>query len=80
MRRSFIIILLFTAYALQSQVRISGLVVDRETKEPIVYATVSFPEKNIGTVSDGDGRFSIYIADIYGIILRRLAESHNLGR
>jgi len=58
-----IVVLYFTIYSLQAQVRISGSIIDRETKEPIVYATVSFPEKNIGTISDGDGRFSIYIAD-----------------
>jgi len=58
-----IVVLYFTIYSLQAQVRISGSIVDRETKEPVVYATVSFPEQNIGTISDGDGRFSIYIAD-----------------
>ena len=54
-----IVVLYFTICSLQAQVRISGSIIDRETKEPIVYATVSFPERNIGTISDGDGRFSI---------------------
>ena len=57
------ILLYFTIYSLLSQVRINGTIVDRETIEPIIYATISFPERNIGTISDGIGNFSIYIAD-----------------
>lgn len=58
-----IVLLSFTIYSLQSQVRVSGSIIDQKTKEPILYATVSFPERNIGTISDENGKFSIYISD-----------------
>ena len=60
---TLIVLLCFTVYSLQSQVRISGLIIDQATKESLIYATISFPERNIGTISDAEGKFSIYIAD-----------------
>jgi tetratricopeptide (TPR) repeat protein len=60
---ALIVLFYFTIYSLQAQIRISGSVIDQTTKEPILYATISFPERNIGTISDVNGKFSIYIAD-----------------
>ncbi|MCY1719155.1 TonB-dependent receptor [Prolixibacteraceae bacterium Z1-6] len=43
----------------QQKVTVSGTITDAETKEPIVYANVAFPDLGIGTSSDEKGEFTI---------------------
>jgi len=46
----------------------SGIIVDKKTKQPIAYANVGIPGKNIGTVSNEDGFFSLEVSDIEDIL------------
>jgi TonB-linked SusC/RagA family outer membrane protein len=43
----------------QKDVRISGTVIDEETREPVIGASVSLTSSAEGTVSDVDGRFTL---------------------
>jgi hypothetical protein len=42
---------------------VNGIVIDEKSKNPIAYATVHLIGKNIGTVTNEKGLFSIYVAD-----------------
>lgn len=42
---------------------ISGLVTDKETHEPLAYVNVGLIGKNVGTVSDPDGRYNLSISE-----------------
>jgi len=56
-----IAILLFstmTAYA-QQTTRIKGTVIDAKTKEPLPFVSIAFVGKNIGTITDYNGNYSI---------------------
>ena len=48
---------------LPAQIIVNGTVIDKKTKMPIAHSTVYLPDKNIGTVANEKGNFSIYIAD-----------------
>lgn len=61
-RTAFIVVFLFP-FMLSAQIRIEGIIKNKEDKTVIPFATISFPEQNIGTVSDMNGNFSIYIPD-----------------
>ncbi|WP_375416970.1 erythromycin esterase family protein [uncultured Hymenobacter sp.] len=41
--------------------RVQGVVLDQKTKAPVPYASVSAPEQGVGTVADGQGRFTLKI-------------------
>src|SRR6187399_2010243 len=41
---------------------ISGVIVDRETKEPLTYASIGIKGKSIGTISNQLGEFDFYLA------------------
>lgn len=43
----------------QQKVSVSGTITDAETKEPIVYANIAFPDLGIGTSSNEKGEFMI---------------------
>jgi hypothetical protein len=43
----------------QEKVTVSGIVVDADNKEPIMYATIAFPGLGIGTTSNEKGEFII---------------------
>ena len=53
--------ILFAASALFAQQKISGLVEDEETGEPVSYASVTSEKKGDGTVSDSTGKFDFVI-------------------
>lgn len=57
-------LLLFLLFPLTSagQIFFKGLVVDKETKQGIAFATVGIVKQNIGTNADEEGRFTISIA------------------
>ena len=61
MKRSIIIFLLFSLLGLcaHAQTRVSGVVTDAQTGEPLPYVSVIFPGTQIGTMTDPEGRFSI---------------------
>jgi CarboxypepD_reg-like domain len=68
MRTSIIVFVLisfpFVAFSQDLQ-KISGKVIDEETKEPLSYASVLIKEKQIGTVTNADGEFDFYIPSLY---------------
>ena len=43
----------------QEKITVSGIITDAETKQPILYANVAFPELGIGTSSNEKGEFII---------------------
>lgn len=62
----FIFVLLFTStffYQVQAQttVEVTGLILDADFKEPMVFANVVEKGTNTGTVTDSDGRFSLKV-------------------
>ena len=54
--------LLFSAFALQAQT-LKGVLKDAATGEPLPYVNVGVLNKNIGTVSDEDGRFTLPVPE-----------------
>ncbi len=63
--RTGLLILLFAIYSTtlsqNSFVTISGQLKDAKTGEKIVYATITVPNTNIGTVSNSDGKFTLKV-------------------
>jgi hypothetical protein len=56
------LILIVTVFSAFSQTRtIVGTVTDKETSEPIPYASVLLPDHSIGVLTDVDGKFNITI-------------------
>ena len=49
----------FVCGTLFAQTRVSGVVTDAQTGEPLPYVSVVFPGTQIGTMTDLDGKFSI---------------------
>ena len=47
-----------TVYS-QKMTRVRGVVIDANTKEPLPFVTIGFVGKNIGTITDYDGSYSI---------------------
>lgn len=43
----------------QKMTRISGRVIDKQTKEPLPFVNIVFADKNIGTITDYNGKFEI---------------------
>ncbi len=44
----------------QEYTRVSGLITDKNTGEPLPFVNVSFKDKNIGTTTDFNGEYEIY--------------------
>ncbi len=64
-RLSFLFLLLFSgilSYGQQSEV--SGVITDKQSDEPIPFASVLFKKNGRGTLTDSAGRFSLSKADI----------------
>lgn len=53
---------LFLVMSAQS-VDIQGVLMDSATQKPVPYANIGIAEKNLGTVSDENGRFSLAVPD-----------------
>lgn len=47
------------------EININASVLDNETKKPIPFSEIKFLKKNIGTISDNDGRFNLSYFDGY---------------
>lgn len=57
-----LILLLLTNFnSVAQMLTLSGKVVDKETKEPIVFATIGIKEKSIGTLTNLQGEFDFHI-------------------
>lgn len=54
---------LFPLLVLSQEQTAKGLVLDKETKEPIPYVNISILESQIGTSSDEDGSYSMQVSD-----------------
>jgi outer membrane receptor for ferrienterochelin and colicins len=63
MRFSFSIILSFAFTLSWSQTKIMGNVRDRETKEPLGFATIQVSNTTTGTTTDEEGNFSLELND-----------------
>ncbi|HZY80235.1 MAG TPA: carboxypeptidase-like regulatory domain-containing protein [Cyclobacteriaceae bacterium] len=50
----------------QDVIKVSGRVVDAQTKEALPFSTISIKGKPIGTVTNGEGAFDFYIPITYG--------------
>ena len=57
----FSCLLLLGTLANAQTLTISAKVVDKETKEPLVFATVGILDKPIGTITNMQGDFDFYI-------------------
>ncbi len=60
----FLILLPFVLQA-QKTITISGKLVDQETEEPIIFASIGIDGKSVGTVSNTVGEFDFHIPYIY---------------
>lgn len=49
----------------QSSITLSGRIIDNETDEPLIYATIGILGKPIGTVSNSNGEFDFHIPVAY---------------
>jgi hypothetical protein len=49
----------------QSFLSVTGQVVDRETREPLPYASLSVKGKPVGTVANSEGKFTFHVPDTY---------------
>src|SRR3712207_7256787 len=59
-KRVLTLLLLFTTcVSMLAQTKIEGHVTDGKSKEPLVGATIEVVDKNIKTIADVDGNFSI---------------------
>lgn len=56
----FLCVICFFAHS-QSTITISGKIVDRETSEPLIFASIGIRGKPIGTVSNSIGEFDFHI-------------------
>jgi hypothetical protein len=65
MRTLTSIAFVFFATTLFAQITISGKVIDRETKDPMPFASVYIKGKSIGTVTNLYGEFDFHIPDEY---------------
>lgn len=65
MRTLASILFVFFATTLVAQITISGKVIDRETKDPMPFASVYIKGKTIGTVTNLHGEFDFHMPDEY---------------
>lgn len=55
----FLLIFIGTSSFAQNMVKIKGVVIDAETKEPLPFANIAFAGTSVGTTTDFDGVYSI---------------------
>jgi hypothetical protein len=64
----FLIAILITCPCIsfsQTALKLSGKVVDVQTKEPLQYASITIKSKPIGTVTNADGEFEFHLTTLY---------------
>ena len=71
--RMLLALLLLTAalqtYAQKTMFKVSGTVLDAQTKEPVIGAGVMMKASNLGTVTDVDGNYMLSVTDPKGILV-----------
>ncbi len=60
-RLSWVLLLLLTSVCAMAQQKVSGTVLDKETNEPIIGATVVVEGTTNGTITDFDGNFTLSV-------------------
>lgn len=56
-----VLIWIATSFLTHGQISIKGIVQNKTTQEPVPYANIGIANKNVGTISNLDGRFSLLI-------------------
>ena len=62
--RNFLLLLVFLGFSfvgLSQKITVSGKVIDKETKEPLTFASIGIKGKSIGTVTNLQGEFDFHI-------------------
>ena len=57
------------AYAQKTTFKVSGTVLDAQTKEPVIGAGVMMKASNLGTVTDIDGNYVLTVNDPKGVLV-----------
>lgn len=63
MKHLFVALFSLSLFSLCAQETLQGTIIDLKTKTPLPYVNIGIPGKNIGTVSDFSGKFSLVISD-----------------
>jgi hypothetical protein len=61
----FSLLTISTFFNLRAQTVVEGVIKDRNSKENLAYVNIGIIDKNVGTVSDTDGKFRISLDDKY---------------
>src|SRR4051812_41019633 len=61
---SLFILLFINSLAISQSTSISGMVIDKQSDEPIPFAAVTFRKDGRGTLTDSLGKFSLYIVGV----------------
>lgn len=63
MKNSFLLLVFlgFSFAGLSQKITISGKVIDKETKEPLIFASIGIKGKSIGTITNLQGEFDFHI-------------------
>ena len=63
-RISLVILLMIAVFSVNAQTKITGVVLDKATKEPMIGATITIGGgKDVAAVTDIDGRFTVNVPD-----------------
>ncbi len=63
--RSFLLLLVFFGFSfagLAQKLTVSGKVIDKETKEPLTFASIGLKGKSIGTITNMQGEFDFHLS------------------
>ena len=63
LHRSVFLVLLWCSFALQAQTELVGCVLDTQSKVPLVYVNIGVVGKEVGTVSDAEGFFTLMLEE-----------------
>src|SRR5947209_10865732 len=61
---SLLILLIISSLAISQSTSITGMVIDKQSDEPIPFAAVTFRKDGRGALTDSLGKFSLYIVGI----------------
>jgi hypothetical protein len=64
MRLTIVFALALLCFSAQSQQQLTGQVIDKKTKEVLSYVNIGVVGKNIGTVTDREGKFTLLVPEI----------------
>src|SRR3982751_465901 len=61
---SLLLLLFISSLAMAQSTTITGMVIDKQSDEPLPFAAVSFRKDGRGTLTDSLGKFSLYIVGV----------------